>query len=378
MRLVRIHKIGLSPGAATTSTAPAFYPPWVRIVPALAVVVAIWWAQAVLIPFVLSVLISYALEPLVKFLESHRIPRAAAVPVLLMTLLTVGGTGAYLLRGEAGAFIDQLPVAAHTAAQAIEGAAQARPGAMAKVQAAARELESAASRARKNPQDGITAVRIEEPTFRWSDWFWQGSRGAVEFAAQMFAVLCLVFYLLAAGDLYKRKLVRIMPTLSDKKATVEILAEIDRQIERFLLSRLVVNAVVGVVVWAAFEMIGLAQPGVWGVLSAIIFTIPTVGPVLFIVGATIAASVQFGSLGMAAAAGGISTFIAAVEGNVLAPWLMSRAGQMNAGAVFISLLFWGWIWGGWGLLLAVPITGAVKAVCDRVPQFSALGELLGE
>jgi predicted PurR-regulated permease PerM len=81
---------------------------------------------------------------------------------------------------------------------------------------------------------------------------------------------------------------------------------------------------------------------------------------------------------MAAAAGGISTLIAAVEGNVLAPWLMSRAGQMNAGAVFISLLFWGWIWGGWGLLLAVPITGAVKAVCDRVPQFSALGELLGE
>src|SRR5579862_1412517 len=120
MRLVRIHKIGPPPGAATAATGPVIHPRWARIVPALAIVVAIWWAQAVLIPLVLSILISYALEPLVKFLECHRIPRVAAVPVLLMTLITVGGTGAYLLRGEAGAFIDQLPVAAHTAAQAIE------------------------------------------------------------------------------------------------------------------------------------------------------------------------------------------------------------------------------------------------------------------
>ena len=121
----------------------------------------------------------------------------------------------------------------------------------AKVQAAAQELESAANgAAKKATGDGVTAVRIEEePTFRWSDWLWQGSHGAVAFVAQMVAVLCLVYFMLAAGDLYKRKLIRIVPTLSNKKLTVEILAEIDRQIERFLLTaRVVISLIVSAVV----------------------------------------------------------------------------------------------------------------------------------
>jgi predicted PurR-regulated permease PerM len=166
----------------------------------------------------------------------------------------------------------------------------------------------------------------------------------------MFAVLCLVYYLLAAGDLYKRKLVRMVPTLSRKKITVEILAEIDRQIERFLLARVGISLLVGVVVWLAFRLLGLDEAGVWGVLSAVLFAIPIVGPTVVVVAATLAGFVQF----------------------------MSRVGEMNAVAVFMSLLFWGWIWGAWGLLLAVPITAAVKAVCERVPDFHAFAELLKE
>ncbi len=184
--------------------------------------------------------------------------------------------------------------------------------------------------------------------------------------------------MLAAGDLYKRKLIRIVPTLSNKKLTVEILAEIDRQIERFLLARVVISLIVGAVVWVAFRLVGLEEAGVWGVLSAVLFAIPIVGPVLIVVAAAVAAFVQFGSLGMTVGVAGLVIAIGAVEGNVLTPWLMSRVGEMNAVAVFVSLLFWGWIWGVWGLLLAVPITAAVKAICDRIPDFSAVAELLKE
>ncbi len=173
---------------------------------------------------------------------------------------------------------------------------------MARVQEAARELETAASTAtKKNAQDGVTPVRIEEPTFKWSDWVWHGSYGALEFAAQMVAVLCLAYYLLIAGDLFKRKLVRIVPTLSRKKVTVEILAEIDRQIERFLLARIGISLIVGAVVWLVFRVLGLDEAGVWGVLSAVLFAIPIVGPTIVVVAATIAAFVQFGSVGMAVA-----------------------------------------------------------------------------
>jgi predicted PurR-regulated permease PerM len=352
--------------------------PYARIVVALALVAGLRWGQAVWIPLVLSVLISYALEPIVAFMAAHHLPRAAAVPTLLCALLVVGGGAAYALRGEATAFVSRLPVAAHTVAQSIQNLTRGTPT-VAKVQAAVRELESAASTAGKKARlDGVTPVRIEEPTFKWSDWLRQGSYGAVEFGGQMFAVLCLVYYLLAAGDLYRRKLVRIVPTLSSKKITVEILTEINRQIERFLIARAAISLIVGVAIWLAFRMVGLDDAGVWGVLSAVLFAVPIVGPVLVVVAATVAAFVQFGSVGMAIGVGGLCVVIGAVEGNVLTPWLMSRVGEMNAVAVFVSLLFWGWMWGAWGLLLAVPITAAAKAICERIPEFSVVSEMLNE
>jgi predicted PurR-regulated permease PerM len=167
-----------------------------------------------------------------------------------------------------------------------------------------------------------------------------------------------------------------VPTLSDKKLTLEILAEIDRQIERFLLARMVISVIIGVSIWLAFRLLGLEEAAVWGVLAAVLFTVPFFGPTLILICSCIAAYLQFGSIGVTAAVAGICLAIAAVEGNLLAPWLMSRAGEMNAVAVFASLLFWGWIWGVWGLLLAVPMTAVIKAVCERVPEFNGFAELL--
>lgn len=352
---------------------------YARIVPGLAIGAALWWGQVVLIPLAVSILLSYALEPLLVFLERRGLRRPYGVPVVLLTLFCGVGAGVYVLRGEAVDFINRIPVAAHTVAQAIQGAGRATPGTVSRVQAAARELESATKGATdKDAADGVTAVRIEEPTFKWSDWLLQGSHSAVELGAQLVAVLCLLYCLMVAGDLFKRKIVRIVPSLSDKKITVEILKEIDRQIERFLVARVVISAVVGIAIWAAFRVIGLSAAGIWGVLAALLFSIPIVGPMVIVAAAAIAAFAQFGTLGMAAAAGGICVAIGALEGYVLTPWLMSRVGPMNATAVFVSLLFWGWVWGIWGLLLAVPIMAAAKAVSDRVPDFSAFAELLSE
>jgi predicted PurR-regulated permease PerM len=351
-----------------------------RIVAVCALLAAVWWAQAILVPLVLSVLLSYALEPLVVRLGAWHLPRRVVVPVLLALLLAIASGVIYGLRGEAMSFVDRAAMAAHRIAEAIQSRGSGTPAPVAKVQEAARELETAVNGATKsvpNP-DGVTPVRIDEPTFKWSDWFWQGSHSTLEFAGQIFVIFFLVYYLLLSGDLYKRKLVQIMPTLSEKKITVEILAEIDRQIERFLWARAVISVVVGVVVWISFRALGLEDSGVWGVLSALLFAIPIAGPTLVVVGAALAAFVQFGSIEKAAALGAVSVAIGLLEGYALTPWLMSRVGEMNAVAVFVSLLFWGWLWGGWGLLLAVPMTAALKAVCERVPEFNAFAALLGE
>ena len=247
------------------------------------------------------------------------------------------------------------------------------------MQQAAQDLERVARDAAGSNRapTGVTSVRIEEPTFKWNEYVWEGSRGVMAFAGQLFVTLCLVYYLLASGDLYKRKLVRIAgPTLSQKKVTLQILEEIDRQIERFLLARLYISIIVGVVVSVGFWMLGLREAGIWGLVAAVLFAVPYAGPAVVTVGAAVAGFVQFGTLSMAAAAGGLSLAIAAIEGNILAPWLMSRAGRMNAVAVFVSLLFWGWIWGVWGLLLAVPIMAAAMAVCERIDDLNSYAELL--
>jgi predicted PurR-regulated permease PerM len=349
-----------------------------RVVAGVALVAALWSGKIVLIPLVLSVLISYALEPLVARLNSWHVPRVLGVPLVLTTLLASGTAVAYGLRGEASAFIERLPSGVHVVATAIQRATRGAPGAVTRVQQAADELENAANSATNNKggRDGVTPVRIDEPTFKWSNWLWQGWQGALEFAAQSFVVLCLVYYLLIAGDLYKRKLVRMVPTLSDQKVTVGILDEINRQIERFLVARVLISVIVGAAVWLSFRLLGVEEAGIWGVISAVLYAVPIVGPTVVVVGAAVAAFVQFRSLEMTAAVAGLSIAIGAIEGNVLTPWLMSRAGDMNAGAVFVSLMFWGWIWGVWGLLLAVPITAAVKATCEKIPQFQNVAELL--
>ena len=355
--------------------------PGIRLVPALAVIVGLWWAQIVLIPLVLSVLVSYALEPIVSRMASAHVGRAFAVPLLLVALVAGTGFGIYSLRSEAVLFIEQLPEAARTVRLAIQPDYREQAGTVAKVQAAAQELERAATEAAgpKTAPVGVTPVRIEEPNFRWSDYLWQGSRGAMEFGGQLFVVLCLTYYLLASGDLYKRKVVRIVgPSLSQKRITLHILDEINRQIERFLLARIFISAIVGVVIWVGFRLLGLREAGIWGIIAAVLFAIPYVGPAVITIGAAVAGFVQFGSLAMAAGAGGLTLAIAAIEGNVLTPWLMGRVGQMNTVAVFVSLLFWGWIWGVWGLLLAVPIMAAAKAVCERIEDLSSYAELLKE
>ena len=353
-------------------------PGLLRIGSALLVLGALWWGQMLIVPVVLSIFISYALEPAVLALEARRVPRMVGVPLLLILVTSAVAGTIYALRAEAVAFGNRLPQVSHRLAEAVRHHESDTPGPVAKLQQAANELESAASTNRQPPPtDGVTPVRIEEPAFKWNDWVWQGSHGALELATQLFAVVFLVYYLLMAGDLYRRKIVRIVgPALSDKKMTLEILNEIHRQIARFLWARATISGAVALAVWLAFHAVGLDDPGVWAVLSGLVFAVPIVGPLVIVVASALAAFVQFGSVQVAGLVAAATLAIAAVEGNVLTPLLMRRVGEMNAVAVFVSLMFWGWMWGLWGLLLAVPITAALKAVCERVDDLAGFAELL--
>ena len=342
----------------------------------------LWFAQSILIPIVLAVFISYALDPFQRRLVKWRVPQAVSAALLLGTIVAGVGGGAFLLRNQMGNFLAELPIAAQKVRAAVHDALPIGPGPMAQVQQAADELRHAATEATGNAATstrGVTRVQVEQPGLAVSDLLWQGTLSAVEIGGQVILVLALSYYLLASGDLFKRKLVKMTgTTLSDKKLTVELLNQIDTQIASYLVVRAAISCIVTVATSVAFWALGLDNPVVWGVMAGLLNVIPYVGPALVAGGAGVAGFLQFGTLTMAGVAAGTAVLIATLEGFLISPWLMGRAGRMNAAAVFIGLSFLGWIWGIWGLLLAVPIMMAVKAICDHVEDLKPIGEMLAD
>jgi predicted PurR-regulated permease PerM len=299
----------------------------------------------------------------------------------LVVLGVLGGIGlaGYALRNQATLFVDRLPEAVQKLRETLQQGNSGSPGAVTRVQQAAAELKKAADEAApaSTPARGVTRVQVEEPTFRLSNLVWRGSMGAIGLAGRLIVIVFLVFYALTNGDLYKKKLARIFGP-SQKRISVEILNDITTQIERFLVARLIITFIVGVATWAAFAAMGVSQPAVWGVGAGVLNNIPYIGPWFVCIAAAAAGYLQFGTLEMAAAVGGVASVIAFIEGFVITPLLMGRAGRMNPVAVFVGLSFWGWMWGIWGLLLAVPMMMVIKAVCDHIDCLTPAAELLSE
>ena len=350
------------------------------VIAVIAVVLLLQLAQAMMIPIVLAMLLGYALDPPVSWMQRHRLPRPLGAAIVLCAV--VGGSGylLYGLRSEATAIVEQLPRGARRLRQLLENDRPARGSAIQQVQQAANELEKAADAAAPKPMPpGVQRVRVDPPQFAIGDYLMWGSMGLATAIGQAVLILFLSYFLLASGDLYRRKIVKIAgPSLTQKKITLQILAEIDRQIEWFLIVQVFTSTVVAVATWLSFRAIGLEQAAMLGILAGVFNSIPYFGPVI-VTGLTAAvAFLQFGSIQMTILVAAVSLVITTLEGFLLTPWLTSRAARMNAVAVFVGLLFWGWVWNVWGMLLAVPMLMVLKAVCDHIDDLKPIGELLGD
>lgn len=350
------------------------------IIAAVGLVLFLHYAQAVLIPVVLGTLIFYALDPVVDALERWRVPRAIGAAVILLLLISGVGYGLWALRDDAMAVVEELPRAAAQVRATLRTEKRREPGAIEKIQEAAKEIDkTAVEAAGPEPRDpgGIQRVQVVQP-FRASDYLAWGSMGLVELTGQAVMILFLSYFLLVADDLYKRKLVKIAPTLSKKRITVQIVDEIGTQIERFMLVQVLTSVIVGVATSVALWWIGLDQPVIWGLAAGVFNSIPYFGPLIVTGGLTVVGYLQFETIAMAVYVAGIALLITTLEGWLLTPALMGRAASINPAAIFVGILFWSWIWGVWGLVLAVPMLMMIKAVCDRIDELQPIGELLGE
>jgi predicted PurR-regulated permease PerM len=339
------------------------------------VVLLLQFMQPVLLPLVLGALLSYALAPAVDRLQQLHVPRALGAALMLFMVVTSCAVLAYTLQGQAVTVIDQLPVAARNLAATLRKAPGAEPGAMEKVQQAADELRATE---KSSAPKGVTRVQIEEPGFQASTFVWSTSLGLASAANQLIMVLFLTYFMLLSDQLFKRKLVEIVGTLSQKKVTVTVLEDIAGQIEQFLVIQLATSGIVAVVTGVALWAMGLQQAALWGLLAGVFNSIPYYGPLLVTGGLALVGFLQFGTIGMTTAVAGVSLLITTLEGSILTPMLMGRAASMNQVAVFVGLLFWSWVWGVWGMLLAVPMMMVIKVICDHVEPLQPVGHLLGE
>lgn len=340
------------------------------------------WAKAVFVPFMLGLLLSYALSPVVNWLERRRVPRWLGSAVLVISIVAALSSTAWSLSGEALRLLDSLPAAVQKFKQSVKNTRRGAPDStLESVQKAATQIEQV-TRAGTNPPTatsrGALRVVVEPPRFDITDYFWTGTLGLAAVVGQFTAVVFLTYFLMASGDTFRRKLLKLAgPRISSKKITLQALDEITGQIQRYLQVQLLTSALVGVLTGAALWAVGLENAAVWGIAAGVLNLVPYIGSLVTAVASAMVGFLQFGSLNMAMLVGGVSLVIHTMVGNLLTPWLTSRTSRMNPVAIFAGLLAWGWLWGVWGLLLGVPILMMVKSLCDRVDDLKPVGEFLG-
>jgi predicted PurR-regulated permease PerM len=302
--------------------------------------------------------------------------------VVMVSVLGALGLGTYSLRGQLQTIVEQLPAAATKFATSLARMRIGQIGNLQKMQDAATVVEKATTQAAGGsaaPRQPATHVIVDQPTFKLSSFLWESSMGALGAMAQAAMVVFLVFFLLLGGDTFKRKLVRLTgSSLSKRKITVNILDDINGSIQKYMLMFLTTNLLVALLSWIVFHWIGLDNAGAWAAAAGLLHIVPYLGPAVAAIATGMAAFMQFESFATALLVAGASLAIATLVGTFVTTWMTGRIANMNSAAVFISLLFWGWLWGVWGMLLSIPIIVIVKVVAQHVEQLHPVAELLGE
>jgi predicted PurR-regulated permease PerM len=349
------------------------------VIAVLALCAAAKLAAAFLIPVVVGMLASYSLKPMVAALERLHIHRALGAAIVLLVIAGLVGGGVFLLRDDATSALAELPNAAHKIRLAARDQAGQQDGPMGHVRAAAQELNRAAAEATGGATAASPAPVPPPAPTELQRWLSDQSAKALEVVVQIGVAGLLAYFLLAAGDTFRRKLVRVAgPTLAARRITVEILDEIDAQVQRYLMTMLILNTLIGMATWGILLLFGVNHAVLWGVFAAIVHLVPYAGSAVTILATGIATFVQFDDVVRALIVAGSVGVAATLIGMGLSAWMLGRAFRMNAVAVFVALLFFGWLWGGWGLLVGVPLLAVVKTTADRIPSLERIATLLAD
>jgi predicted PurR-regulated permease PerM len=335
---------------------------WVLAV--LALLYTLFVARVFLLPICFAVLLSFLLSPLVRSLGRLKLPLFAGAAIVVLALLGVLVAGAYVLATPVQKWLETAPTTLTTL--------QSKIGKVMKpVQRVTKTAEQVQQQATETGPKA-TAVVVQGPSLT-SKIFGTTQR----ILTSVLEVLILLFFLLAAGDLFFQKLIKVLPNISDKKKAVRIARDAKSSISGYLATVATINVAEGLVVAGVMALLGMPTPGLWGALVAMLEFIPYLGAATAVVVLGVTALTTFDSLGHALLVPGSFLLINMVQANVVSPFVLGNRLSLNPVAVFVGLMYWYWIWGVPGAFIAVPLLATFKICCDHIEVLQPIGEFLG-
>lgn len=322
-------------------------------------------AAAFFMPVVVALLLNFLLSPVVRFMERLRIPAPLGAGLVMLGLVGTLAFCVYNLAGPAAEWVEKAPQSLRQAEHKLRGI----KASVEKVQEATEEVQEITNGGEEGREP---PVEVRQTTM--TDALLSQTQEVLAGAVIMFFLL---YFLLASGDLFLRKLVHMLPLLHRKRKAVQIAHRIERDLSTFLFTMAAINTVLGCTVALGLYLLGMPNPVLWGIMVGLLNFIPYLGPLIGVTIVGLVAFISFESTALALAAPALYFSINALEGNLITPMIMGRQLTLNPVAIFVSLTFWGWIWGILGALLAVPILVAIKIICDNVTTLAPLGEFLG-
>jgi predicted PurR-regulated permease PerM len=331
----------------------------------LAAFYTLYFGRAFFLPIVLSLLLNFLLSPVVRGLKKLHIPESLGAGLVILSLLGLMGLGIFELSAPAYDWIGQAP----QSLRKIEGRIRDLKKPVQTMSKATEQVEKITKVA-----GGPSAPPVQVTTESL------GSRvlsRATEFIADFVILFILLFFLLASGDMFLRKLIKMLPNLEDKKRAVEIARQIETEISAYLTTITLINIVLGLAVWGALALTGIPNPLLWGVVATFANFVPFLGPITMILVLTMVGLLTFPDVPHALMAPGAFLGLHFLESYLLTPMILGRRLTLNPVVIFLALTFWGWMWGITGAILAVPIMMVFKIFCEHSEPFAPIGEFLG-
>lgn len=362
----------------------------------LALIVALWWGRSFMIPLTAGVMLALLVLPLTAWLERWLRSRFVATVLTLAFVLTVIGLAAAAFGDQLVRVASRAPDMISLVAQQVASTDPGEDSVLQRARLAFRDLDRAAERiagvrpliqpgrgknaAAKSVEIAASAPPVsisQTATVALRDTAVSGSGALVRLGADLIVIVFIAFFLLTGGEPLATRVLDLWDERPGLRLRAEHIAqECVRQVRIYGWVLLVTNSMVGVAVWAAFAIVGLPDAAGWGITAALLHVVPYLGMALL---TALGAAETFLAYGTVGAALGMAAFIVLLStfiGNVVTAWLQGQAARMNAATVFIGVVFWGELWGVWGLLLGPALVVLLKVVAEHTRPGQRLAHLM--